>query len=61
MVELIGRFLGRFHSRILVKDLHCIFMMPANICPFDTAIIHTNEQAHLRIDLKIVLGVKYSS
>jgi hypothetical protein len=36
MVELTGRLLGRSHSRIFMPDLHCIIIMPANVCPFDT-------------------------
>jgi hypothetical protein len=36
MVELTGRLLGRSHSRIFMPDLHCIIIMPANVCPTDT-------------------------
>jgi len=36
LVELTGRLLGRFHSCIFMPDLHCIIIMPANVCPFDT-------------------------
>jgi len=61
MVELTGRLLGRSHSRIFMPDLHCIIIMPANVCPFDTTIIHPNEQVHLRNDRKTVLDLKYSS
>jgi hypothetical protein len=61
MVELTGRLLGRSHSRIFMPDLHCIVIMPANVCPFDTTIIHPNEQVNLRSDCKTVLDLEYSS
>ncbi len=58
MVEMIGRLLSRSHSRIFMPDLHCIIIMPANVCPFDTTIIHPNEQVQLHNNRKTSLDLK---